>query len=144
VVEQQPRVDEVEGRAGDWLVGRDVHAGERALPMAESTQSRDRVGAQSLVEVHADHGTGRADALGHQAHRLARTAARVQAAGARMQADGVEQAGGRGLPDAGLGAQALVLRRRAGERVRVGGGRHGRDPHASPAAGTWGESLYRA
>ena len=119
VVEQQPGVDEVERGAGNRLVGGQVDACEVALAMARVVQHRHRLRAQRRVDVDPGDAARRPDALGHQPHRLARAAAGVQAGRARGERDLVEQASGRGLPDARLGAQALVLLRRAPERVAL-------------------------
>ena len=119
VEEQQARVHEVEGRAGDRRVGRDVVAVPRALGVARAVQALERQGAERFVHVEAHDPALGPDPLGHQAHGLAGPAARVQAARAGREADLVEQAPGRRLPDERLQPQPLVLLGRAPQRVAV-------------------------
>ncbi len=115
VIEQQPRVDEVERRAGDHFVGGQVDVRELALAMTGVVQRRQRLPAQARVDVDADDAARRADTLGHQPHRLAGAAAGVEAARPRRERDPVEQPPGRRLPHPRLRAQPLVLLRRARE-----------------------------
>jgi hypothetical protein len=119
VEQQKPRVHEVERRARDRRVLRQVVAAEPALAMAQAIQPLDGVGAERVIDVEAEDAAGRTNPLGHQAHRLAGPTARVDAARARCQPDRVEGAPGRGVPRPRLQAQPLVLLGRALERVPV-------------------------
>jgi hypothetical protein len=141
VQEEQARVDQVERRAGDRLVGLEVERGERALAMARPEQHVHRLRAEGGVDVDADDLAGRADALGEVAHGPPRSRARVKTAGAACELDVVEQPSCGLLPDAGLRPEALVLRVRASQHVAVGvGGRHARH---RPRRGVRGASWTR-
>ena len=126
VEEQQPGVDQVEGRAWDRIVALEVDGRERALAMAGGVQHVHRLRAEGGVDVDADDLSGRSDALCQLSHRLARAAAGVQAAGAAGELDLVEQPSGGLRPDAGLRPQALVFLLGAPEHVVVVPGRRAR------------------
>ena len=119
VVEQQPRVHDVKRRTRDRLAGGEVDSRELALAVPGVVQHRDRLSAQGRVDVHPQDVAGRPDALGHQPHRLARTAAGIQTARARRERDLVEQPAGRRLPHPRLRPQPLVLRVRTPEHIAV-------------------------
>ena len=139
VEQQQAGVDEIECSAGGRSLPLDVDGLEAAVQMPGGVQHRERLSAERCVDVDAEDAAARPNALSDQPHRLARAAARVQATRPRRELDPVEQPPGRGIPDARLGPQPLVLGGSAAQHVAVRRtGRahaHGRDRGRSrPAA----------
>ena len=139
VEQQQAGVDEIECSAGGRSLPLDVDGLEAAVQMPGGVQHRERLSAERCVDVDAEDAAARPNALSDQPHRLARAAARVQATRPRRELDPVEQPPGRGIPDARLGPQPLVLGGSAAQHVAIRrSGRvhaHGRDRGRSrPAA----------